>query len=84
MSNDEWLHSPPVHLTVPYIPVGVELLMLIIMVVEGVRSQLLLEILLHGHSCLAVALQMRLAVLIPLFEDQLTHGLVQDLEKLSN
>lgn len=84
MSNDEWLHSPPVHLPVAYIPVGVELLMLIIMVVEGVRSQLLLEILLHGHSCLAVALQMRLAVLIPLFEDQLTHGLVQDLEKLSN
>jgi hypothetical protein len=26
-----------------------------------------------------VALQMRLAVLVPLFEDQLTHGLVQDL-----
>jgi hypothetical protein len=29
-----------------------------------------------------VALQMRLAVLVPLFEDQLTHGLVQYLEKL--
>jgi hypothetical protein len=26
-----------------------------------------------------VALQMRLAVLVPLFKDQLTHGLVQDL-----
>jgi hypothetical protein len=56
--------------------------MLIIMVVEGVRPQLLLEVLLHGHSRLAVALQMRLAVLVPLFEDQLTHGLVQYLEKL--
>ena len=67
MSNDEWLHSPPVHLPVPYIPERVKLLMLIIMVVEGVRSQLLLEILLHCHSCLAVALQMSLAVLIPLF-----------------
>ena len=82
MSNDEWLNSPPVHLPVPYIPVGVELLMLIIMVIEGVRPQLLLEVLLHGHSRLAVALQMRLAVLVPLFEDQLTHGLVQYLEKL--
>lgn len=84
MSNDEWLNSPPVHLPVANIPVGVKLLMLIIMVVEGVRPQLLLEILLHGHSRLAVALQMCLAVLVPLFEDQLAHGLVQDLEKFSN
>ena len=76
MSNDERLNSPPVHLPVAYIPVGVELLMLIIMVVEGVRPQLLLEILLHGHSRLTVALQMRLAVLVPLFEDHRTHGLI--------
>ena len=76
MSNDEGLNSPPVHLTVAYIPVRVELLMLVIMVVEGVRSQLLLVILLHGHPRLAVALQMRLAVLVPLFEHHRTHGLV--------
>ena len=76
MSNDKWLNSPSVHLPVAYVPVGVELLMLIVMVVEGVRSQLLLVILLHGHPRLAVALQMRLAVLVPLFEDHRTHGLI--------
>jgi hypothetical protein len=76
MGNDERLNSPPVHLPVAYVPVGVELLMLIIMVVEGVRSQLLLVILLHGHPRLAVAFQMRLAVLVPLFEDHRTHGLI--------
>ena len=76
MGNDERLNSPPVHLPVTYFPVGVELLMLVIMVVEGVRSQLLLVILLHGHPRLAVALQMRLAVLVPLFEDHRTHGLI--------
>jgi len=76
MSNEERLNSPPIHLPVAYVPVRVELLMLVIMVVEGVRSQLLLVILLHGHPRLAVTLQMRLAVLVPLFEDHCTHGLV--------
>ena len=67
MSNDKRFNSPPVHLPISYISVGVELLMLIIVVIVGVRSQLLLEILLRSHSRLAVALQMSLAVLVPLF-----------------